>query len=572
MPDRIRFTLIEDDQDVRPYDFDTQMVQIGADPDRGDNLLIPLPPRLRHVRAKIHRQADYVEMEVVAGPVWVQGSRLEENDVVELNVGDLLVFGTRKSRGVRLRFEYATEAAIVIDDVADWTASAAPKKKRGSAAEEDAFAFEEEVDPTEGMNAFQKARFWYRKQYKKFTAWRKKGARLKYWTSLIGILWSKFGKGVAMVGGVAVLGIGWFGDSKDRKEAEEAEEVAVTDESSAVRAEREAFLAQTEIQRQMRECNCPGAPGVDQVEMDGAEALLTAFSADETFAPQRRIPMPGGESQSLANLVGSYIVTAGRSKTTIRTTRDRICSSLDGRRMQTVDTERQNLGLDPVYSYLPFVESNWCGFAVDAHGRRGVMQLTPAAARRAFELLEGSTPDIPEFDEEEHLEWLAEKGARYGGPYGLLAKCPQGARDEYVQKFYEGRRDPDHPDRLDPDDPRTDWQASMKAGLLLIQEIDKGYRKRGFRPVDASLLTLASYDVGHNMVESWIKAAAAGYKIEDRAALTYVHVYGGAVAVAAKEKKPEDARRVLDAAKAPAKAMAYYLYAQTNPEMLGCED
>ena len=112
--DRIRFTLIKDGEDVRPYDFDTQKIQIGADADRGDNLLIELPPRLRHVRAKILRSSDYVELEVITGPVWLQGSRMEGGDVAELNVGDILMFGTRKSRGVRMRFEYATEAEIVI--------------------------------------------------------------------------------------------------------------------------------------------------------------------------------------------------------------------------------------------------------------------------------------------------------------------------------------------------------------------------------------------------------------------------------------------------------------------------
>jgi len=282
--------------------------------------------------------------------------------------------------------------------------------------------------------------------------------------------------------------------------------------------------------------------------------------------------MPGGESQSLAGLVGGYIVTASRSKTTIRATRDRICSSLDGRRMQTVDTERQNLGLDPVYSYLPFVESNWCSLSVDIYGRRGMMQLTPSSARRAFELVDGMTPDIPKVDVEEHMAWLEEKGGRYGGPYGLLAKCPQGARDEYSQTFYEGVKHPDHPERIDPEDPRTDWQASMKAGLLLLQEIDEGYRERGFRPVDSVLLTLAAYDMGHDGVEAWIKAAAKGYKIEDRAALSYTHVYGGAIAVAAKEDDPDRAARILEGAKAPAKAMAFFLVAQTNPEMLACED
>ena len=86
--DRIRLTLVKDGDDVRPYDFDTQRIQIGADADRGDNLLIELPPRLRHVRARILRSSDYVELEVLTGPVWLQGSRMEGGDVAELNAGD----------------------------------------------------------------------------------------------------------------------------------------------------------------------------------------------------------------------------------------------------------------------------------------------------------------------------------------------------------------------------------------------------------------------------------------------------------------------------------------------------
>jgi hypothetical protein len=129
MAQRIRFTLVEDGQVVRPYDFNTKHVQIGADPRRGDNLLIELPPRLQHVRAKILVTDDYVELEVVTGPVWLQGSRLTDGDIAELNVGDLLVFGTKKPRGVRLRFGFAKEA-----EIASWTTSPTGRSRRRPSA------------------------------------------------------------------------------------------------------------------------------------------------------------------------------------------------------------------------------------------------------------------------------------------------------------------------------------------------------------------------------------------------------------------------------------------------------
>jgi hypothetical protein len=570
MPDRIRFTLIEDEQDVRSYDFDTDEVQIGADPERGDNLLIKLPPKLRHVRVKIFRTPDYVEMEVKTGPVWVQNSRMEEGDVVELNVGDLLIFGTKRPRGVRMRFEYATEASIFMDDVADWSVSASPKKKRKTA--DDDLAFDEEVDPMEGMNFYQKALYKYRQGYAGFAKWRKKASRVKYWISAIGILWTKVGKGLLIFGGMGGLAVGWFVEADKKTEAVEAEEVAVLDEASAVRQERESFLASAEIERQLRECNCPGAPGEDKIAILGTEALLGTFGAeDDTFAPQRPVALDDRTSQSLSELVGSYLNAVARNKRNLRTNLDRICSSLGGRKMQAVQAEVKDHGLHEVYAYIPFVEAQWCEMAVDPFGRRGMMQMSRTTAKAAFVLYDKPQSKIPKQNFDEHVDWLEAVGRRRGRT-GALVKCDIGDRDAYIQQFYGGKRNADHPERVDPDDARTDWKASMAAAYTLLEEYDRDYRKKGFKPVDAAMLSLAAYDTSPGLVQKWVDAAQKKYGIEEEGTLTYMQVYGGAVAVWGKVKGQDKKDRISEAMKYAPRVVAYYLHAGPRLADQKCTD
>ncbi len=561
MPERIRFTLIEDELDVRSYDFDTDEVQIGCDPERGDNLLIELPPRLRHVRAKVFRSTDYVEMEVKTGPIWVQNSKLEEGDVVELSIGDLLIFGTKKPRGVRMRFETAAEAGIFLDDVADWSVSAAPKKKRG-ATEDESFAFEEEVDPTEGMNAFEKARYKYRQMYAGFAAWRKKSAKVKYWISLASLLWNKVGKVLLVVGGMGGLAVGWFIEADKKNDAVEAEEVAVLDEAAAVRQERESFLASAELERQMRECNCAGAPGEDKVEIKGTEALLATFGAeDETFAPQRPVQLDSKTTQSLAGLVGGILDAVGKNKRNTSTNLDRICSSLGGRKMQAVQAEVKDHQLHEVYAYLPFVEAQWCEMAADPFGRRGMMQMSRATAKKAFVLYDKPQSKIPKIDLDDHVSWLDDLG-RSRGRTGTLVKCETNDRDAYIQEFYGGARNPDFPERVDPDDARTDWKASMAAAYTLLEEYDGAYRKRGFKPVDAAMLSLAAYDLDPKVVDAWIKAAKGKYDIEEEGSLTYMQTYGGAVAVWGKIKDDDKKARLAEGMRYAPRVVAYYLHAR----------
>ena len=560
MPDRIRFTLIEDGMVVRPDDFDTETVQIGGDPDRGDNLLIELPPKLRHVRAKVFRHADYVEMEVKTGPVWVQGSRLESGDVVELNVGDLLVFGTKKARGVRMRFEYATEASIVMDDVADWTVSAAPKKKRGETAE-DSMMFEEEVDPTAGMNAYQKAVYKYRQWYAGFAKWRKQAAKIRYWVSVVGILWAKVGKAMLIVGGMGGFALGWFVEADKTNDAEAAEEVAVLDEASAVRAEREAFLASVEIERQRRECKCPGAPGEDKVESAGTNELLRTFGAeDETFAPQRPVQLTAQQTQSLSSLVGGIYGAIGKNKRGITTNLDRACNPLGGRKVQAALTSVQNHGLHEVYAYIPFVDAQWCELAIDDYGRRGMMSMSRETAERAFKAYDRAQDKIPDVDAAEHVAHLDDAG-RSRGRAGALLKCEAKTREQYVQRFYEGARSPDYPQRVDPDDPRTDWEEQMEAAYTLLEEYDAAYLERGFKPVDAAMLALSAYDANPKKVDKWIDAALDKYGIEHAGTLTWMQVYGGAVDVWSKTKDEEKKARLVESMKFAPRVVAYYLAA-----------
>ena len=570
MPERIRFTLIEDELDVRSYDFDTDEVQIGCDPERGDNLLIDLPPRLRHVRAKVFRTTEYVEMEVKTGPIWVQNSKLEEGDVVELSIGDLLIFGTKKPRGVRLRYETAAEAGIFMDDVADWSVSAAPKKKRQTA--EDDLAFEEEIDPTEGMNAFEKARYRYREMYAGFAKWRKKSAKVKYWISLASLLWSKVGKATLLIGGMGGLALGWFIEADKTKEAEEVEVAAVEDEASAVRRETDAFLASNEIERLRNECKCPGAPGPDAAEFTGAERLLKEFSnADPTFAPMRPVSLNAATTTTLAAIVGGRLTAIDKNKLGIPRNLERACGIRGDRMVQAALTATADHALPPLYAYVPFVETQWCGVAIDRFGRRGVMQMSADTAEEAFDRYDKKQSRIPKVDAEEHLAWLEEAGGRRGVA-NALRKCEPSLAEDYAQSFYGGESNSEWPNRIDPNDPRTDWEEAMAAAYTLLQEYDGDYQSRGFKAVDAALLSLAAYDLSPKEVERWIKAAKGKYGIEEDAALTYLQVYGGGVERLAKAKDPAKRERIKEAMDFPTRVLAYYLAASPRLSEFKCTE
>ncbi|MCP4873528.1 MAG: transglycosylase SLT domain-containing protein [Proteobacteria bacterium] len=560
----IRFTLQDDGLDARTYDFDTDEVQIGCDPERGDNLLIELPPRLRHVRAKIFRSPSYVEMEVKTGPIWVQNSKLEEGDVVELSVGDLLIFGTKKPRGVRMRFEYAQEASIFMDDVADWSVSAAPKKKRGATAE-DAFAFEEEVDPTDGMNPYERARFWYRAQYQKLTKWRKKAAKIGYWTSLVGVLWNKSKGFVAIGAGIAILATGFLGAKDNRTQAELEQAIAEERTAQALLAMEAAKEVRGEAESRQEECGCGTSEDSVAVE-DTADLLDERFDGGDGLT--RPVAMPNQTMKTQAGLINRYVGVARNNGRLLKTTIDRVCKGSDKERMEHVQRELGRYDLHEVYSFIPFVESQWCELAVSFTGPRGMMQFTRRTAEAAFLRIDPTQATIPNYDFKTHERWLRNKSSSYGGYYQMLAACPATVRADYVRHFYGGQVNADYNNRTDPRDPRTDWKLAAQAAFSLLEQLDSNWRGKGYGEVDAAMLAMATYNQGPAMVNRWIDRAKERYP--DTEQLSYIHIYGGAMKLRAEEPNAEQRRRIKEGMEYPAKTFGYYLYTAPKLDALRC--
>jgi len=570
--DRIRFTLTKDGEDVRPYDFDTQRIQIGADPDRGDNLLIELPPRLRHVRAKIIRSADYVELEVITGPVWLQGSRMESGDVAELNVGDQLIFGTRKPRGVRLRFEYAREAEIVMDDVADWTASAAKRPKRAKSDEDD-MMFEEEVDEYAGLNPYDKFRKWSRKQYAGFAVWRSKAARVKYWMSIVKMVVSKAGKIAAMGAGIIAIGGGYWMQIQAKLGAEESQEVAEASLDQSMLAEKQAINASHELEEQLRQCGCESSQGSDKGAISVANAVLLRFNdIDQSVQPERKYMMPDKKQRSMASIISVHMTAARNSRTTLSNTLDRVCSpTRDKDRMDLVQAQVSQYGVHEAYSFIPFVESLWCELAVSFTGPRGMMQFTRATAAEAFRKVDVTQSKIPNYDWTGHNRWLINSSRPYNGYYQMLAKCPEKVKVDYKRKFYADQ--PAHPEygrRLDPSDPRTDWEWSTKAAFSWLETLDRHYKDKGFSSLNAIMLAMTAYNQGRGEVQKWIVRAMEIYGVDKEAALTYPQVYAGALDRAQKEPKEEKRRQIKEGMNYAPKVMGYYLYAADQLDARGC--
>ena len=561
----IRFVLLDDGLEVRNYDFDTDEVQIGCDPERGDNLLIELPPRLRHVRAKIFRTPDYVEMEVKTGPIWVQNSKLEEGDVVELSIGDLLIFGTKKPRGVRMRYETASEASIFMDDVADWSVSAAPKKKRGATADE-AFAFEEEIDPTAGMNPYEKARHAYRQQYQKLTKWRKKAAKIGYWTSLVAVLWLK-GKGFVAIGaGIALMAAGFINAKDNRTQAEIEQAIAEERAAQAVLAADAAEARKQGFEALQQECGCGSSEDGDAVT-DAAEELLDRFDGADVGLT-RTVALPDKTQRTTAGLVAGYVSRASRSGRMLNTTINRVCRGADKDRMELVQRELARYDLHEVYSFIPFVESQWCELAVSFTGPRGMMQFTKKTAESAFMRIDPTQAAIPSYPYSQHNDWLRAQSGPYNGYYNMLAACPEEVKLKYRTKFYGNRYHPEHNRRIDPDDPRTDWKLSVQAAFGLLTTLDADWRGKGYAEVDAAMLAMASYNQGPGMVNRWIDEAKAAYPDADP--LTYIHIYGGALHLLNKTSDAETRRRIKEGMEYAPKTFGYYLYTAEKLDALRC--
>ena len=562
MSDRIRFTLVVEGKDGRHWDFDTERIQIGNDPGRGDNLQIDLPSGLRHVRARVKRTNDYVELEVRGGPVWLQGAEMNEGDVAELNLGDVLIFGTKDARGPRLRFTHASESEIVMDDVADWSVQAAPKAKRGKDAESD-LMFQEEVDEYAGLNWWEKTNKLYRKQYAKFVVFRKKAARFQYWISVLKIVRDKVGMATALVGTTAAIGFGFWTQVKAKVEALKDKDKWAEQAKLAVSESRDAQQKVGEIEEAMDQCGCgnkvAGGPRFPEAE----NAVLDRFGADGTLNPSALVYVPGGQ-ESYTTLLGRSYVGRQKDKTILPKVIDRVCSAAkDKERMDLVQREITRYGLHESYAFIPFVESAWCEIAVSPTGPRGMMQFTRDTAEEAFRKVDSSQSDIPNYDFKTHLAWLQQYSTakRYQGTFPMLAECSSLLISDYRKQFYGGQTNPDYPKRVDPRDPRTDWEWSTKASLAWMDYLDDRYEGKGFREVDRILLAMWAYNQGEGEVQNNLKVAKDTYKVDQESNLTFPQIYGAAVARAAQENDGEKKRRILEGATYGPNVVGAYLAA-----------
>ena len=567
---RIRFTLVVDGEDVRSFDFTTEVVQIGADPTRGDTLTLDLPQGLRHVRARAVRTDDYVEFEVLGGPIWLHDARLEEGDVAELNVGDVLTFGSRK-RGAVLRFETATEEAIVLDDVADW--SIAPKKRTRASAD-DAIAFEEEVDPYEGLNVWQRYLVWYRQKYAGFAKWRKKAARIKYWWNLAAMIVGKLkgfaGIGLAIGAGVLTNYVQYTDKLKAIDEAEVAQEAV---ELSA-NTERDAHTTIAELRERLDHCDCPD-PDSDDREREAAVVLLDRFGdLDPDLVPERDVLWIDKTQNSYASLVKDDWYAFGEDRTLLPRVVDRVCSaSGDKERMNLAVREAGRHGLHESYLFVPFVESYWCELAVSPTGPRGMMQFTRATAQAAFAKVDPSQARIPNYDFREHRAWLSAYADGQGvGINRLLAECRSTLRRDYQQHFYNGETDPQHPLRVDPDDPRTDWKIATEAAFSWIASLDQHYAGRGWRGIDVPLLAMSAYNQGQGEVDVWIRLAQEHYGVANEANLTFPQVLGGSVLRERGVEDPEKTRQIREGRRYAAKIVGSYLATAPQLDERGCRN
>jgi hypothetical protein len=574
MPERIRFTLVEDGQDIRSYDFDTETIQIGCDPSRGDNLKIDLPAGKQHVRAKVIRTDDYVEFEVTGGPIFLQGSRLDEGDVAELNIGDILVFGS-KSDGAMLRFEAAKEAELVLDDVADWGLTGGKKKKKRSAAAEDDLMFEEEVDKYAGKNIWQKYLIWYREQYAKFAGWRKKAARVKYWLGLGQMVVKKatgfVGIGLAVGGGALATYTQYSAKAKALLNAEKAEEKAVI----AVESEKSAQEAVKEIKDQMAQCGCEGAVATSEAAIATADAVLDRFGGDKTLNVDRTYRLPNKETVSYASLLGGHYNAAIKNRTTLPKTIDRVCSaSGDKERMNLAVNKSLEYNLHEAYLFVPFVESYWCELAVSHTGPRGMMQFTRATAEAAWKKVDSSQADIPPYDWTAHRDWLTSLATQrgYRGYYDLLANCKSTDRAAYREHFYPGPGNDKYPKRLDPRDPRTDWESSTEAAIAWLASLHQIYAGRGWEEFDSILLAMSAYNQGEGEVNSWINLAKEQYKRDNASSLAFPEVLGGAVLKLEKTTDPEKKRQIKEGMRYAPSIVGAYLAAAPMLDERGCRN
>jgi len=200
-----------------------------------------------------------------------------------------------------------------------------------------------------------------------------------------------------------------------------------------------------------------------------------------------------------------------------------------------------------------------------------MMQFTRATAAEAFRKVDVTQSKIPNYDWTAHNSWLLGASRPYNGYYNMLAKCPEKVKLDYKRKFYaKTPPNPDYGRRLDPNDPRTDWEWATKAAFSWLETLDRFYKDKGFTDLNAIMLAMTAYNQGRGEVQTWIKEAMSLYGIKNEASLTYPQVYAGGLAKELKEKKKEKRRQIKEGRNYAPKVLGYYLYAAEKLDARGC--
>mgnify|MGYP000279781471 FL=1 len=259
-------------------------------------------------------------------------------------------------------------------------------------------------------------------------------------------------------------------------------------------------------------------------------AVRAQFGEEEAEDFRRAHVLTGGSTHSLASLLRSEFRGYDWARAPVAEAVDRVCGSSEGlARRRFALAEAQKHGLHELFSFLPFVEAGWCDFAVQQGGARGVMQLAQATAVSAWSFSAPELADIPSYDWKKHRLWLVEQ-SRELGPRGyekLLARCSPEDRSAYQKAFYPQGSDA-YPGRIDPRDPRTDWEASIKVAMGWMGHLYGDYLARGFREVDAIMLTLTAYNQGADELDRWIEVASTRHELAAKS-LRFVQVYGSGI-------------------------------------------
>lgn len=536
----LRFTLLRDGTDVRRFDFDAPKVQIGADARAGDVLLLDLPAGLRHVRARIQARPRGVEIEVKGGPIWLQGSELQEGDVAELGLGDVLVFGTRGPGGPRLRFDAGGLDPVWIDD--GGVLPAPPPERPAASAADRAVVFESEPQ----LNPWERARRAWTGLYLRWVAYRRRAARLRYWVDLARALVRKAGRTAAIAAAAVAAAVLWWKEHQGRAAAVLERDRALAVAERATRESRQSEAARQEIHEWMTQCGCrldDAAPAPIAV----VESILQRFPNDPTLNPAAATPMPDRSAESHASLIARHQHAFALDKSNLPRVMDRICSAASQKdRMELVVNEQLRWGLHEAYAFIPFVESQWCEVAVSPTGPRGLMQFTRATAEAAFASVDPTQLPIATYDFEAHRSWLEDYARDHGhrGLYGLFAACPATLVADYRRTFHPGPAAPSFPERIDPADARTDPYASIRAAMAFIDGLDERYAARGFGPLDRVLFSAWAYNQGEGEVEIMLRSAREQFDVRHEAALTFPMAYAAARRRLSESTDAEQRRRI----------------------------